>query len=450
MALRVYQTTVDVVGEPPQTGEVRLHRLYASVLVQISGTQNLTTLMALTDVAAVTTEKPQSVSDPISFVSAGTFAKEIALATTSTLAFVTSAGPTVEAAPSQTVTFISVGSAFNLVGDRSPAGNVLAFTDSATTEGLLQFSTHNLSITDSATVYNPILHHSALSTLALSDAIPTSFHMWAADTLYFISQARVPITYTLTSTMNLTHLGDVTFIDDILAFTQTATWGFAIDVEDTFSVVDTAEVEGLWVRSLTTTLGIGHILSWYEDTACGRKQYTPFVGENTMASAVTPPADTMQDTQGSLTDRLSLYQPSLGSRLLEVVLRAPEMDNRDRNAYNRVNRETRGGKLTMFADPIWPKVRTLAVTVTGLKTTEKDEYQTFLAATLGQEIGLTDWEGRLWEGVVINPDEPASQDGNERWTISFEFEGAVLTTEQPGGEDGSAMAFTQVASAVIV
>jgi hypothetical protein len=128
------------------------------------------------------------------------------------------------------------------------------------------------------------------------------------------------------------------------------------------------------------------------------------------------------------------------------------MDNRDRNAYTRVNSETRGGELIVYSDPTWPKIRTLAVTVVGLTETQVNELQTFMNSTLGQEVGLTDWEGRLWKGYITNPNEAATQDGPQRWTVTFEFEGEMVDSELPGEDDGrgSVLNITQSVVGVIV
>jgi hypothetical protein len=192
-------------------------------------------------------------------------------------------------------------------------------------------------------------------------------------------------------------------------------------------------------------------MSWYEDSPCGRKNYTPFKGESTIPYDVLPPKDTLQDPQGD-TGNFSLYTPYLGAVTNKVTLRKPELDNRDRNAYSRVNHETRGGKLSIYSDPIWPKVRTIVVTITGLREAEVDEFQTFMADTLGQEIGLTDWEGRLWKGFIKNPNSPATQDGKKSWVITFEFEAEALNVEQPGNDNGNGMDInlTHSVSAVII
>ena len=45
------------------------------------------------------------------------------------------------------------------------------------------------------------------------------------------------------------------------------------------------------------------------------------------------------------------------SPTVSVTLRSPELGNKDRLQFNRISRETRGGTLIVFADPMWPKVQ---------------------------------------------------------------------------------------------
>ena len=107
----------------------------------------------------------------------------------------------------------------------------------------------------------------------------------------------------------------------------------------------------------------------------------------------------------------------------------------------------------VFSDPTWPKVRTLAVTIIGLTGAQVDEFHAFMLATVGQEIGLTDWEGNIWKGFITNPNDQATQDGKEKWTVTFEFEGEILDVQTPGEEgdgNGMAMNLTHSVTAVIV
>jgi hypothetical protein len=111
-----------------------------------------------------------------------------------------------------------------------------------------------------------------------------------------------------------------------------------------------------------------------------------------------------------------------------VSLRSPEFGNRDRLQFNRISRETRGGTLVVFADPIWPKIETQVLTVRGLTKSQVDAFLTFAEARLGLEVGFVDWEGFYWKGVVVSVD-PSAQDGKESHSISFEFECEPATWE---------------------
>ena len=107
----------------------------------------------------------------------------------------------------------------------------------------------------------------------------------------------------------------------------------------------------------------------------------------------------------------------------EVVLRNPEVDNARRSSFSRVLRETRGGSLTVYRDSNWPIIKKLLYTIVANKRTEIDSLQAFFNATLGLNINLIDWLGEEWTGIVLNPNEPATEDREGYWTVSFEFEG---------------------------
>lgn len=198
----------------------------------------------------------------------------------------------------------------------------------------------------------------------------------------------------------------------------------------------TVLLNGDWTRPVTQTLGIGHALTYYVSDPCSTKSYTPYIGENTISGSPTPPDASLPFAPG-LPDgeRFQLLYPGLGEATDTVELRAPNLDNKERLSFTRINRETRGGRLIVFADPTWPQVNTLVLSFSGLSKAEIDSLQTFMAAHLGEEIGLIDWEGHQWVGVITSPTERAVQDGkgcDGRWTIGLEFEGVMLE-EAPSG-----------------
>ena len=106
----------------------------------------------------------------------------------------------------------------------------------------------------------------------------------------------------------------------------------------------------------------------------------------------------------------------------------PNLGNRDRLSFNRVLRETRGGTLVVYADPIWPKVQRLVLNFSSLHRSEAQTLLDFFANHLGQEIGLLDWEHRYWQGTIMTPDSPVIEDSFDRFSASFEFEGELSST----------------------
>ena len=105
-----------------------------------------------------------------------------------------------------------------------------------------------------------------------------------------------------------------------------------------------------------------------------------------------------------------------------VQLRSPEFGNKHRLTMNRINRETRGGTLLVFADPMWPKMQSMVLTFSGLEYATVQAYLTFIKNHLGLEVGFVDWEGFYWKGIVVDPIQPTVQDGKDRYTITFEFQ----------------------------
>lgn len=148
------------------------------------------------------------------------------------------------------------------------------------------------------------------------------------------------------------------------------------------------------------------------------KTYSPFSGGN-----LVPPVRPIAPTLTRKTDVL-FYFPSgpICDATTSILLRTPNFGDRDRNQYNRVNRESRGGALTVFRDPKWPKERTLVIDFSGIKDSEVDSIITFLENTLGQLVGFRDWNGRVWFGLITNPDSAIVRTGKDRNDIALEME----------------------------
>jgi len=179
------------------------------------------------------------------------------------------------------------------------------------------------------------------------------------------------------------------------------------------------------------TLELGESVLWYSRLEDFLYVYHPFVGEGS-GDLPDPPDEELEGPISGITDSFILVYPITGPFDDTLVLRAPNLGNRDRLQMNRISRETRGGTHIVYADPIWPKVQTLVLDFSGLAWAEASGLHTFMDDHLGLEIGLMDWEHRFWRGVITEQDEPIVQDGPGcKYTIGFEFEGE-LTTYDPG------------------
>jgi len=250
------------------------------------------------------------------------------------------------------------------------------------------------------------IQHEATAHVALATGISAS----ASSSLSFNHNAALAIEESATSTLVLaqTAVGEAAKPGvTALSLTQVA----AVTIDRGLGATSPIALQ----QSVTYTLIIGN-------TKC---QYSPFVGENSDTSAPTPPPAEIDGPMVGIQVPFQLVYPSTGAVTDSVALKTPNLGNKDRLGFQRVIRETRGGTLIVYADPIWPKTQTLVLTFTGLLRVEAQEMLTFIDDHLGLEVGLIDWEHRYWRGIITQPDEPAIEDKFDYFTVNFEFEGEL-------------------------
>jgi hypothetical protein len=452
MTLNVAQHYIQVLGSPDQSaGELKVVRLYADVLMseRTVRTRSVTDTLNLVQTAHAVIDI-QYASSTLNITQNASAVKEMPLGVSNTLNLFSLGGRSLPNSANNAISMAHLMTFFNYVEDRKPAGNTLNLIDYVTSLSASP-ATSVMNITQNVVVQAPIKPN-VVQWMAITQHTSTPHRAYITTTLNLTHGVGVTKPVSASNTLNLTHEVPVGRVDQAMTLTQSVAFAFSHTVVSTLNLVDSHVLQANYVRTVNQDSGIGHSLTWLDDTPCNRKQYTPFQGENTITSELVPPSNSLQDPQGNTSARLSLQTPYLGVPTSQVYLRAPEMDNRDRNAYTRVNTETRGGKLVVYSDPTWPKIRTLAVTVVGLTEAQVNELQTFMNSTIGQEIGLTDWEGRLWKGFITNPNEAATQDGPKKWTVTFEFEGEMVDAELPGEDDGrgSVLNMTQSVVGVVV
>jgi hypothetical protein len=210
-----------------------------------------------------------------------------------------------------------------------------------------------------------------------------------------------------------------------LAFTQSAAVDRCKLVRSALALTAEAAVARSGQRGAVSSLGLHQSATYYLVSAGVLQRYHPFVGAGEVGALTTPPLS-LEGPRPGVTASFQLVYPASGPTTDSVTLRAPNFGNKDRLGFNRVLRETRGGTLIVFADPIWPKIQTLVLNFSGLTSDQTQQLLAFLDAHLGEEVGVYDWEHRYWTGVITTPTEPVVQDGHDRFSASFEFEGELV------------------------
>ncbi len=218
----------------------------------------------------------------------------------------------------------------------------------------------------------------------------------------------------------------LTLATSTLVFTQSILVGKTRGIpaqEIDFSI--TLDTDTIYNKTVVQDLNLGQAITYYLDDPCYQHLYHPFLGVTELSILddlpLTEPLQQEESGNG-----ITLRYPSVGEVVTEVVLRGPELDNQDALAFNRINQETRGGELIIYADPIWPKINTLTLNFFGLLKTEVDDVIDFINDYLGQEISLTDWEGRVWYGVISSGENSAIQNYEHNWSFSFTFVGELV------------------------
>ena len=209
-----------------------------------------------------------------------------------------------------------------------------------------------------------------------------------------------------------------------LSLAQAATVDACKTTQSTLTLASQATAAHSGPRGAASVLVLDQAVSYSIVLSGIREQYHPFVGTGA-GGAPTPPAVTV-GTPAPSELPFQLFFPATGTVTDSVTLRAPNLGNKDRLSFNRIVRETRGGTLIVFADPIWPKLETLVLSFSGLSSTQSQQLLAFLETHLGEEIGLLDWEGRCWQGVIMTPTNPVVQDARDSYSASLEFEGELV------------------------
>jgi hypothetical protein len=219
----------------------------------------------------------------------------------------------------------------------------------------------------------------------------------------------------------------------VLALTQVAEAQVGKPTGSEIALAQSASAILVRARTVQSELQLNQAASYILIHASGVQlcQYAPSVGASDDPDAPEPPSTSLQGPMEGILVPFQLVYPAEGGVTDAVSLRAPQFGNKDILSFQRIQRESRGGTMAVYADPIWPKVQTLVLEFAGLYKVEAAALLEFMENHLGEEIGLIDWEHRYWRGVIITPDDPVIEDRFDQFSASFSFEGELDPTWNP-------------------
>ncbi|KKM96678.1 hypothetical protein LCGC14_1175720 [marine sediment metagenome] len=193
------------------------------------------------------------------------------------------------------------------------------------------------------------------------------------------------------------------------------------DVISTLELDYTLGVDGVFPRAASNQLGLRSVVSYILIDFCN---YTPGIGAGSFD--YTPPSVVAPTLVRRST---TVFTWPYTIPVLTLGLRNPDMDNVEQFESTRINRRTRGGTLDLFRDESWPKVQRLIFSFSWLcEETRKQRSGLFefLERSIGQEIGILDFESRQWRGVILTPSTAISEPKFNGFAVSLQFEGELV------------------------
>ena len=187
-------------------------------------------------------------------------------------------------------------------------------------------------------------------------------------------------------------------------------------VEGVLELEQEALVAGVLVKVAVSTLSLQDVCSYTVVNFC---DYTPGIGAGSFDIA--PPTHISPTLLRRSTTVLT-WPYSAPTFTLE--LRNPNLDNVEQFNFQRINRRTLGGQLDLYRDEDWPKNKKLIYSFSALSTLQREGLFVFLIKSLGQEVGILDFESRQWRGLILTPSSQVSQPREHN--VSLEFEGELV------------------------
>jgi hypothetical protein len=261
---------------------------------------------------------------------------------------------------------------------------------------------NELGLRHEVTVRKSIYHLTATSYLSLShQAAPTQF-------------------LSASNHLHLSHVVETVLYEEVISYLdleQEAICHKVFWAEQTLELEQTVDFDIISVQIASNTLNLSSVVSYLVIDFCN---YTPGVGDGTFdytAPSVVSPTLVPRST--------TILTWPYSSPTLTIEVRNPNFDNTEQFEFRRINRRTKGGELDLYRDETWPKVERLQMSFTWLSETQRNELFNFLQKSIGQEIGLLDFESRQWRGFIITPTSAISEPKRNGHALSLEFEGEL-------------------------
>lgn len=278
-----------------------------------------------------------------------------------------------------------------------------------------------LTITQEVDVHNAITYISVSNELLLLDDITTGgaiFNLSLEDTLELEQVLQKINEQTLSNTLTFTQSASgIITLKNTLTLTDSVDFQLTKSGNNTLTLTQTVTPNVIRNYTITDTLTLGQS-AIYLDLHPDLCQYAPL--------------GTLPAAPSLVTQDFVIFKYPISSPTSIVTLRKPIFDNSQKNSYTKIVRETRGGTLKVYRDDTWTKSKILTYTFNNLKRQEAKDLLDFIETSLGKEVTLIDFEGREWEGLIINPDTALVHESKNNRTITIEFEG-TLTGD--GGDD---------------
>lgn len=222
----------------------------------------------------------------------------------------------------------------------------------------------------------------------------------------------------ITSFLTLGNSGERVFTPtNELNLTSTAEYGFGAEAESVLDLVSLVELNKILGQNIVNDNVVTQSCTYFVESPCARYTFNRFHGEG----GTEPAPKKLNYTN-------TFYLQSIDDGTL-VELRNPEMDDRQRYAFNRVNRNFFDGSPDVFSDDSWAEEKSQIYTIVANKREKLEPLHTFLQDNIGREIILKDWKGVTWIVIVTNPGDLYTEDGEDYWTLNFDVEGYAFDGE---------------------